>query len=173
MRPLRRRSIHRPLLRTSTSASLCRLVAHDAEVLDAEVEELVDGLEGAGDGDVVLELDGDGLVGERLEEGEDELRVRGWEGGWSMEGGVSIHAGRGNIQETFELPRCLHRGYCLAIAQRPNATCRRSLLTILSDSSLGKAYLMILIRPGRTATWAMDGVSGALTCGLRLACMLV
>ena len=34
---------------------------------------LVDRLEGAGDGEIVFELDGDALVRERLEDGENEL----------------------------------------------------------------------------------------------------
>lgn len=67
------------------------LLVEDADVLELDVEEpgrpceletrremrgdvLVDGLERADDGQVVLELDGDLLVGERLEDGEDELR---------------------------------------------------------------------------------------------------
>lgn len=37
-------------------------------VVELDVEELVDGLERAADGDVVLELDGDFVVDERLEE---------------------------------------------------------------------------------------------------------
>jgi len=48
----------------------------DLDVVELDVEVLVDGLEGAADGDVVLEFEGDGLVGERLEEGEEE------HGGW-------------------------------------------------------------------------------------------
>ena len=67
------------------------LLVEDADVLELDVEEpgrpcelktrwemhgnvLVDGLECADDGQVVLELDGDLLVGERLEDREDELR---------------------------------------------------------------------------------------------------
>lgn len=55
-----------------------RLVAlADADVVEAEVEELVDALELARERDVVLELDGDRLPGERLERAEDELREWG------------------------------------------------------------------------------------------------
>ena len=43
-------------------------LVEDADIVELDVEVLVDGLEGAADGDVVLELDGDGLVHERLEE---------------------------------------------------------------------------------------------------------
>lgn len=40
----------------------------DVDVVQLDVEVLVDGLEGAADADVVLELDGDDLVGEGFEE---------------------------------------------------------------------------------------------------------
>lgn len=40
----------------------------DADIVELDVQELVDGLEGAADGDVVFELDGDGVVDEGFEE---------------------------------------------------------------------------------------------------------
>ena len=40
----------------------------DADVIELDVEVLVDALEGAADGDVVFELDGDFMVDERFEE---------------------------------------------------------------------------------------------------------
>lgn len=42
------------------------------DVVELDVEVLVDGFEGATDGDVVFELEGYGLVGEGFEEGEEE-----------------------------------------------------------------------------------------------------
>lgn len=41
---------------------------NDADVVEFDVQELVDGLEGAADGEVVFELDGDGVVDEGFEE---------------------------------------------------------------------------------------------------------
>jgi len=41
---------------------------NNTNVVEFDVEELVDGLEGAADGDVVFELDGDGVVDEGFEE---------------------------------------------------------------------------------------------------------
>lgn len=48
------------------------LVEH-ADVVQLDVEELIDRLEGTDDGQVVLELDSHLLVRQRLEHGEDEL----------------------------------------------------------------------------------------------------
>lgn len=56
---------------------LCRLVAHHSQVLDPEVQELVYRLEGACDRYIVLELNGHWLARQRLEEGEDQLRLWG------------------------------------------------------------------------------------------------
>lgn len=54
--------------------SICRFVAHHTQILDPEVQELVDRLERARDGNVVLELNRDRLTGQSLEEREDELK---------------------------------------------------------------------------------------------------
>jgi hypothetical protein len=50
---------------------------HDLDVLQLDVEVLVDALEHAADLDVVLELDGDLLVDERLEEAVRLISIRG------------------------------------------------------------------------------------------------
>ncbi len=48
---------------------------NNTNVVEFDVEELVDGLEGAADGDVVFELDGDGVVDEGFEEAVCGFRV--------------------------------------------------------------------------------------------------
>lgn len=45
----------------------------DGDVVELDVEELVDALEGAADRDVILELDRDFVVDERLEEAVGEV----------------------------------------------------------------------------------------------------
>lgn len=47
-------------------------LVEDGDVVQFDVEVLVDGFEGPADGDVVFELDGQHVVGERFEEGEEE-----------------------------------------------------------------------------------------------------
>ena len=58
------------------NSRFCCIVSNYPKVFNAEVEELVYGLECACDCYVILELNGDGLVRECLEEGEDELQRR-------------------------------------------------------------------------------------------------
>lgn len=49
----------------------------DVDVVQLDVEVLVDGFEGAADADVVLELDGDDVVGEGFEETEQKRVLAG------------------------------------------------------------------------------------------------
>lgn len=54
-----------------------QLVEHD-DIIEFNVEVLVDGFEGATDGNVVLQLDGHGLLGQGFEEAVKSLVNIGW-----------------------------------------------------------------------------------------------
>ena len=47
-------------------------LVRDADVIELDVEVLINGFEGAGDDDVIFQLDGEWLVEEGFEEGEEE-----------------------------------------------------------------------------------------------------
>ena len=65
----------------------------DSDVVELDVEILVNRFEGAADGDVVLQLDRHGLVGEGLEEGE-EQHFWSW---WGVVGGLKIYWRRDGV----------------------------------------------------------------------------
>ena len=74
----------------------------DGDVVEFDVEVLIDGFEGAADGDVVFQLDGHGLVGEGFEEGEEEHGG----GGRGGRGGCGLMTGGGPDEGV----RCLKAG---------------------------------------------------------------